>query len=155
LVNRENGVPNLFHTRQITFPVMFTVYHTLETQALDLVRLVSPSSAPTINGKLARPNGHLHPSAPTTPRRVSFDPVFQDSLRHQLAEENDEAHCLVGLDVRNVYGVPFEVSLVRSQGSSEFIMDCTNDAANLSEDDETSASRLVPPGATERYVDTK
>ena len=118
LIHRDSGITSSFHTRQIIFPILFTVYHTLETHTLDLVRLVNPTPSSTSNGRyIPLPNGLA--SHPTTPRWGSFDPAVQDLLRHRLAEENDDKHCLLGLDVRNVYGVPFEVTLIRAEGSSE------------------------------------
>ena len=44
---------------------------------------------------------------------------MEDKLRQKLAEENDEAHCLMCLNVRNVYGVPFEVTLTRMKTGGE------------------------------------
>lgn len=85
-----------FHTRQITFPILFTVYHTLEPHSLDLVRLLPSSSdrdrLPSSDGQQANPN---------------------DDLKRLLHEQSQLGSCLFELSVRNVYGVPFEVSLER------------------------------------------
>ena len=114
---RDSGsdeVPKVFHTRQITFPVLFTVYHTLEPHSLDLVRIVASGDGKEKTGS-------------STPNSKSSDErIMGETPKKDMKDE----HCLLGLSVRNSYGVPFEVSL------------------RLSE--KVSTSRLVPPGATER-----
>jgi predicted phosphoadenosine phosphosulfate sulfurtransferase len=113
-------VSTSLHTRQITFPVLFTVYHTLQSHTLDLVRLVSSSQKPSSNG-LHLPMSNGHSSSSTTPRYNSFDPAVQDQFLRQLAKENNDTHCLLGLNVRNVYGVPFEVTLIRAEEIGEYL----------------------------------
>ena len=102
--------PSFFHTRQITFPMLISVYPTLECTSLDILRLPAASKA------LASPSGSTSGNeAPT------------------VNEEED--YCLLAVDVRNVYGQPFEVTFERT----------------VSEDGKPlSSSRLIPPGATER-----
>ena len=109
-----------FHTRQITFPVLFTVYHTLEPHALDLVRLLPGPTA-----------------WETTPKAQNASTAGNSLAIDSLQRCSDGRHCLLGLSVRNVYGVPFEVSIARP-------------VTNGPED--VAVTRLVPPGATERYV---
>jgi hypothetical protein len=125
-LNRSDSDVRSFHTRQITFPVLFTVYHTLEINQLDLARLVGPPAAAHVqlpnggdahgltanDGKLSVPLSGAT-SRPTTPRRGSFV-LGEDALRQKLQEESDGRHCLLSIGVRNVYGVPFEVTLTRS-----------------------------------------
>jgi hypothetical protein len=106
-----------FHTRQITFPVLFTVYHTLELHDLDIMRFA--------------------PSAVSASDRAREPVSAGDELRTALDREADGEHCLVALMVRNVYGVPFEVSLSR---------------LNKADESDLRVTRLVPPGASERYV---
>nr|XP_018262525.1 uncharacterized protein I303_05542 [Kwoniella dejecticola CBS 10117]OBR84683.1 hypothetical protein I303_05542 [Kwoniella dejecticola CBS 10117] len=115
-VDPEDSKASTFYTRQITFPVLFTVYHTIESHSLDLIRLS------------------------TTPSRSisASQPQAQDLLKKALQDENDDDHCLLSLSLKNVYGVPFEVTLQRQ----------------VSEDtvDSVQCTRLVPPGATERMI---
>lgn len=101
--------PTLFHTRQITFPILISVYPTLECSSLDILRL------PVASRALATPSG---------------------SSSGNEAPLEDEDHCLFAIDVRNVYGQPFEVTFERTAGEGE--------------EKPLSASRLIPPGATER-----
>ncbi|EIW73613.1 hypothetical protein TREMEDRAFT_26647, partial [Tremella mesenterica DSM 1558] len=114
-----------FFTRHLDFPVLFTVYHTLESHSLDLTRLL-PS--PSLSSPETKSNGSIDQST-----AKSSTSHADDILRSKLGEESDNAHCLVSLDVRNVYGVPFEVSIGRTGDNSQ-------------------TSRLVPPGATERLI---
>jgi hypothetical protein len=119
---------------------LFTVYHTLEINQLDIIRLVGASQSfelPKVEGEEGhlQPNGdaksqsqqHLTPDRKSstgmgsellpplpslTPRRGSFA-VGEELLKQRMEEESDERHCLVSVGVRNVYGVPFEVTLTR------------------------------------------
>ncbi|WWD18356.1 hypothetical protein CI109_102806 [Kwoniella shandongensis] len=127
---------NTFYTRQITFPVLFTVYHTIECHSLDLIGLESSSTKssseePNGAGESGRHNGALHHSS-------SSSALAEVRLRRALEEESDDEHCLLGLNVRNVYGVPFEVTIGRKHGGEA--------GSSL------ACTRLVPPGATERLV---
>lgn len=60
-------------------------------------------------------------SLPMTPRRTSFAVTAEDELKRRLQDESDDAHCLMSLNVRNVFGVPFEVTLHRrDEGGKRF-----------------------------------
>ncbi|KAK8858467.1 hypothetical protein IAR55_002694 [Kwoniella newhampshirensis] len=138
--NEEDNQPSpsgsqAFYTRQITFPVLFTVYHTIECHSLDLIRFEQSSSNSLEDSSGAsqtgRPNGTLHHS-------TSSSALAEEQLRRALEEESDANHCLLSLNVKNVYGVPFEVTLGRKGDDIESTaLTCT---------------RLVPPGATERMI---
>ena len=130
-VNRQTDV---FHTRQLTFPVLFTVYHTLECYALDLVSLRSEGA------KKATPNGNGN----GTQRSASgqFAKSSDDELRSVLTSDQDSV--LFCVNVRNVFSVPFEVALGPKRASSG---DASED-----EDERPVVTRLVPPGATEHLV---
>nr|XP_019045803.1 hypothetical protein I302_06194 [Kwoniella bestiolae CBS 10118]OCF24733.1 hypothetical protein I302_06194 [Kwoniella bestiolae CBS 10118] len=128
---------NTFYTRQITFPILFTVYHTIEAHSLDLIRL--GSSGNTVNG--AGENDVLvNGDKPQLERLPSTSQFNEDRLKIALREENDDGYCMLALSVRNVYGVPFEVTLER------------NDHDDVSASDHVHCTRLVPPGATERMI---
>ncbi|ORY31418.1 TRAPP II complex [Naematelia encephala] len=147
-ISRPNPIStsNAFYTRQITFPVLFTVYHTLEPHALDLTRLVSPSKSSSASNGLQVPNGHSRPSTPTLSRRqTGFTAIEDDPLRSMLDDKADGSEwCLLGLGVRNVYGVPFEIRLGRRKGAQRG----NEDAADW----DPEVRRLVPPGASERIL---
>ncbi|OCF62347.1 hypothetical protein L486_02015 [Kwoniella mangroviensis CBS 10435] len=134
--HKNDSAPSSFYTRQITFPILFTVYHTIEAHSLDLIRLGSSSEnldaicRPSENGLVAnRDTSKLEKSTSTSQ-------INDDRLKTALKVENDGKHCLLALSVRNVYGVPFEITLERT-GQDEGPVQWT---------------RLVPPGATERMI---
>ncbi|WVR06234.1 hypothetical protein IAU60_003264 [Kwoniella sp. DSM 27419] len=133
----SNGPKNTFYTRQISFPVLFTVYHMIECHSLDLIRL-GDSSSDGASRPRNEPNGDVE-ARPGLMRSTSMSGSGDEALRLALLEENDHDHCLLSLDVRNVYGVPFEVTLRRKSDVG-------------TEDTAVTCSRLVPPGATERMI---
>jgi hypothetical protein len=144
--NRPGGQSKTFHTRQLTFPILFTVYHTFEPHSLDIVRF-----QPNSKGSKRTKSSSLLP--PPTPRRTSFAKTADDSLQKKLQDEADDEHCLVSLGVRNVHGVPFEVTLERTgDGSGELslLQASTMIGYQLIIDDSLTTSRLIPPGSTER-----
>ena len=121
----ESGPSNTFHTRQITFPILFTVYHTFEPHSLDLIRF-EPSGTPGSSVSKGTSDGsaksRLSPagsSLPATPRRTSFAVTVEDEVKRRLEDESNDDHCLVSLSVRNVFGVPFEVSLHRKDNGTD------------------------------------
>jgi hypothetical protein len=117
-----------FHTRQITFPMLFTVYHTFEPHSLDLLRF-QPSTS-----RIAKPlaNGHVDhegslsppPFLSATPRKASFAINAEDDLQRRLKDEADDEHCLVAISMRNVFGVPFEITLQRKGPASSKCLHC-------------------------------
>lgn len=102
--------------------MLFTVYHTLEPHSLDITRLPSlpPGSGSLANGQeqLKLPNGGISRTA--SGNKVSKSagmPSMGDALLGAgLRQGMDGKHCLVALNIRNVYGVPFEVTLQREAG---------------------------------------
>ncbi|KAJ4487929.1 TRAPP II complex [Lentinula aciculospora] len=83
--SEENSV---FHTRQLSYPLMVTVYRMLESHGLDILP---------------------YPSYPLG----NDDNVMKNSL--DLFVEDNGAWCLFSIDIMNTYGTPFEVSLERVQ----------------------------------------
>lgn len=77
-----------FHTRQVTYPVLVTVYHMLECHNMDIFPLVVGDY-----------------EAEKTPA----------NKRQSLFNDVEEGWCLFTIDVRNTYGLPFEVTLERVQ----------------------------------------
>ncbi|KAJ3779456.1 TRAPP II complex, partial [Lentinula aff. detonsa] len=78
---------SVFHTRQISYPLMVTVYRMLESHGMDILP---------------------YPSYP-----MSTDNVAQSNSN--LFVEDNGAWCLFSLDITNTYGTPFEVSIERVQ----------------------------------------
>jgi len=78
-----------FHTRRVSYPVLVTVYHMLEYHNMDIF----PLSV-----------GYYEAGKTTSnKKRVLFEDV------------EEEGWCLFSIDVRNTYGLPFEVTLERTQ----------------------------------------
>jgi hypothetical protein len=140
----NSGASKSFHTRQITFPILFTVYHTFEPHSLDLIRFDKGKRDGDLSAKRSPT------SIPPTPRRTSFAVTADDELQRRMEEEANDRHCLVSLSVRNVFGVPFEVTLAR-KGDGPGQSSCLQ-YENIADDadDVLATSRLIPPGSTEK-----
>jgi Transport protein Trs120 or TRAPPC9, TRAPP II complex subunit len=87
-----------FHTRQVSYPVLVTVYDMLECHDMDIFPLSvgNCEAGETSAGK----------------RRELFKDV------------EEEGWCLFTIDVRNAYGSPFEVTLERVQNGQETCSEC-------------------------------
>lgn len=98
---------DVFHSRQIIYPVNVTVYHTLEFSNLDIIPLFPSSTA----SSTLRPN-------PTTADRTND--LTTPLMGVPPSQEGD--YCLVSVDVSNVYGLPFDVTLERHQDGKLFFL---------------------------------
>ncbi|KAI0362223.1 hypothetical protein OH77DRAFT_1416447 [Trametes cingulata] len=108
----------VFYTRQLSYPVLVTVYHMLECHAMDIL---SYSGATTT----ISPDDDADESSPEAKARKS------------LLHVGDIADwCIFSIEVRNTYGLPFEVTFERDQEGVE----------------PASVTSLVPPGSTSRIV---
>ncbi|KAG1756741.1 TRAPP II complex [Suillus paluster] len=114
-VNREHEeqapAAEVFYTRQLSYPVTVTVYHMLECHDLSLVPMVD----------------------------VDYDIGHRasNSMTQILPEVDDPAEwCLFAVDVRNTYGLPFEVTFEREQAGTE----------------SAAVSSTVPPGSMSRIM---
>lgn len=87
---------DIFHTRQISYPILVTVYHMLECHAMDIL----PYSPDTISSVLKGAEGGLN---------------VTDSRRLLLNVDDAANWCIFCVEVRNTYGLPFEVSFERVQ----------------------------------------
>ncbi|KAH7889670.1 TRAPP II complex [Phlebopus sp. FC_14] len=100
---------SVFHTRQLTYPVAVTVYHMLECHAMRIMPLTALSC-------------------------LDYDPLHTNTLLTGVGDPH--GWCLFSVEVRNTYGLPFEVTF-----------DC-------SQDDGTGAegSSVVSPGSMSRII---
>ena len=89
----------VFHTRQLSYPVLVTVYHMLECQAMDIL---SYSGATTT----------LPPSAVDDVDAIAPEARARKALLH-VGDIAD--WCIFSIEVRNTYGLPFEVTFERHQ----------------------------------------
>jgi hypothetical protein len=111
------GTPaDVFHTRQLVYPVLVTVYQALECRDMDVLSLTP---------------AHAGASADDDANTGGSEPV-----RALLRDADDDGWCLFAVDVRNTYGVPFEVTFERAQDGTPA----------------ASATCVVAPGSTTRCV---
>ncbi|KAJ3920291.1 transport protein Trs120 or TRAPPC9 TRAPP II complex subunit-domain-containing protein [Lentinula edodes] len=82
----DNKKASVFHTRQLSYPLMVTVYRMLESHGMDI--LPYPSYPMGIDDNLA-------------------------TNKSNLFVQDNGAWCLFSVDIMNTYGIPFEVSIER------------------------------------------
>ncbi|KAH9009241.1 transport protein Trs120 or TRAPPC9 TRAPP II complex subunit-domain-containing protein [Lactarius pseudohatsudake] len=80
-----------FHTRQLSYPVLVTVYHMLECHNMDVFPL----------------------------NQGGCEETSEDGRAVLFKDVEEEGWCLFSIDVRNTYGLPFEVTLDRVQKSEK------------------------------------
>jgi len=78
-----------FYTRQLSYPIMVTVYSMLQCQSMDLVPFPSYRDRAEITGSTI--------------------------MSSYLDVDDGTSWCLFSLDVRNTYGSPFEITFEREQ----------------------------------------
>ncbi|GAA5864034.1 hypothetical protein JCM1840_000679 [Sporobolomyces johnsonii] len=98
-----------FHTRQLFCDVFMTVHRTLVAHTLEISRLKALPEMIATHGRSA---SVVHLGK----RGAALDKRLEDSLR----DVDDGEHCLVSVDVMNVYGKPFEVKIERKEEQNEF-----------------------------------
>jgi hypothetical protein len=84
--------PDVFHTRHLSYPVLVTVYHMLECYAMDI--LPCPGFAPS-----------------TEDSSSAVDAT--SGLLNNLGD--GVGWCMFSVEVRNTYGLPFDVTFERHQ----------------------------------------
>lgn len=95
----ELTTSDVFYTRQVLYPVLVTVYNTLECHGLDILPFASVTAAQE------------------SQNTGSTLAVEREGWKRTLEGVGDEDGdwCLVTVDVRNTYGIPFEVTFERDQ----------------------------------------
>ncbi|KZV62838.1 hypothetical protein PENSPDRAFT_641660 [Peniophora sp. CONT] len=99
----------VFHTRTLSYPVLVTVYQMLECWAMDII--------------------------PFTPSEVDLGGP-ETAWKALVRDAEEDGWCLFSVDVRNTYGLPFEVTFDRVQEGTP----------------PASTSYIVPPGSTTRIL---
>ncbi|KAI0375001.1 hypothetical protein BV20DRAFT_1041173 [Pilatotrama ljubarskyi] len=129
--------PEVFYTRQLSYPVLVTVYHMLECHAMDIL---SYSGATTTMS----PDVDADESSP------------ESKARKALLHVGDIADwCIFSIEVRNTYGLPFEVTFERNQEGISFVRYCVEAHSTkllLTGVEPALVTSLVPPGSTSRIV---
>ena len=89
----------VFHTRQLSYPVLVTVYHMLECDAMDILSYTGATT--------------------TLPPTANDNDFLDAKARKSLLHVGDIADwCIFSIEVRNTYGSPFEVTFERKQEGS-------------------------------------
>lgn len=109
--NENTDDPDVFYVRQISYPLMVTVYHMLECSGMDILQL---------------------PSYPISDRQFTYNSKHE--RLNALNFEEKTGWCLFSIEVRNTYGSPFDVTLVRTQD----------------EESTASSKTTIPPGSVSR-----
>lgn len=91
---RATSEAEVFHIRQLTYPVMVTVYHMLECHGMDILPFSRHLSE--LDGQSAR------------------------MLRDELNIDDETGWCLFSIEVRNTYGLPFDVTFERVQEGGQY-----------------------------------
>lgn len=137
-VNEE--LPATLYTRQLYLPIMITVYQNLESLNWDVLYLRDNMTVtkPMVDNALGNVSKldiqHIH----TTEQPVEDLLV----ITQQANDDNDKnPYCLLTLDVRNTWTVPFDV---------EFIVDNTGDDPKESNNNSLKSVLTIQPGLTKR-----
>jgi hypothetical protein len=130
-VHRTTSEPTeVFHARQISYPVMVTVYHMLECHAMDILPYSRLNEDDTM--QVEKTNTNLQPT---------------------LRVDDEVSWCLFSIEVRNTYGLPFNVTFDRSQESWCAHIPCvSNPHLSFASTDtsDVSVTVTIPPGSTKR-----
>jgi hypothetical protein len=105
--------PDVFHTRHLVYPVLVTVYHMLECYAMDIM-----------------------PCPGFEPSRVSNGSSGDSAAQLLDGIEDSVGWCLFSIEVRNTYGLPFDITFERQQEDVP----------------KAVTTGTVAPGSTTRYV---
>lgn len=80
---------DVFFVRQLSYPLSVTVYHMLECHEMDILPFPSYS------------------------HNEDFQSRLQTGKRKGLVLDDDWGWCLFSVEVRNAYGLPFDVTFIR------------------------------------------
>ncbi|KAF9533009.1 TRAPP II complex [Crepidotus variabilis] len=92
------GDSGSFYLRQVSYPLMVTVYQMLECSAMDLLPF---------------------PAYPQVRRSADTESVNPKDERLRHLDISDDGWCLFSIEVRNSYGTPFDITLFRTQNGKE------------------------------------
>ncbi|KAF6765224.1 TRAPP II complex [Ephemerocybe angulata] len=108
----ESEESGMFYVRQVSYPLAVTVYHMLECHAMDIMPFPSYVNNP------------------------DFHQQLKGGRRKDLALDENWGWCLFSIEVRNAYGLPFDVTFSR-----------TEDGKSIG-----SSSTTIPPGSMSRII---
>ncbi|KAI0818742.1 transport protein Trs120 or TRAPPC9 TRAPP II complex subunit-domain-containing protein [Irpex lacteus] len=126
--------PEVFHTRQLSYPVLVTVYHMLECHGLEIL--------------------------PYTPDMLNYSADNHDGknggVGSSLQVQSPDDWCIFSVEVRNTYGIPFEVTFEADRHGKLNVSlpqdHLTHEFVDTTDASVTSTTSLVPPGSTTRIL---
>ncbi len=124
---------DIFHTRQLSYPVLVTVYHMLECHAMDILPY-SPDST------FATTRDSQGDGSDTTTTKIG------------LIVDDITDWCIFSIEVRNTYGLPFEVTFERQQAGAQIRMIAVNWLTSCADTEPCLMTSVVPPGSMSRYA---
>jgi hypothetical protein len=137
-VNEE--LPATLYTRQLYLPIMITVYQNLEPLNWDVLYLrdnmtvTKPMADKAIENISKLDIQHIHQTEQPVEELLV--------ITQQANDDNDKnPYCLLTLDVRNTWTVPFDV---------EFIVDNTGDEMEEGKNNSLKSVLTIQPGLTKR-----
>ena len=89
-----------FFGRRVDVDVFITVHRALEASTMCIQRLQAPLTAEPLA---------LRTRSDSVAQRAAVDPDLETSLRAL----HEDRHCLLAMDVHNIYGQPFDVTFER------------------------------------------
>ncbi|KAJ2931379.1 hypothetical protein H1R20_g5744, partial [Candolleomyces eurysporus] len=109
---KESEESGVFYVRQVSYPLSVTVYHMLECHAMDILPF------------------------PSYVGNTDFHQQLQTGKRKDLVLDENWGWCLFSVEVRNAYGLPFDITFSR-----------------VDDDEEVAAtSTTIPPGSMSRII---
>ncbi|PSR74153.1 hypothetical protein PHLCEN_2v10109 [Hermanssonia centrifuga] len=124
---------DIFHTRQLSYPVLVTVYHMLECHAMDILPYSPDSTFATI-----RDSQGFDSDTTTTKIGLIVDDITD--------------WCIFSIEVRNTYGLPFEVTFERQQAGAQIRMIAVNWLTTCADTEPCLMTSVVPPGSMSRVL---
>ncbi|KAJ3540870.1 hypothetical protein NMY22_g4126 [Coprinellus aureogranulatus] len=108
----ESKDSGMFYVRQVSYPLAVTVYHMLECHAMDILPF------------------------PSYVDNTDFHQRLKLGRRRDLAVDEHWGWCLFSVEVRNAYGLPFDVTFSRVEDGEAV----------------SSTSTTIPPGSMSRII---
>lgn len=138
-----------FYTRQLFCDVFMTVHRAVVAHTLEVSRLKALPEGSATHGRSAS-------VVSLGQRGAALDKRLEDSLR----EIDDGEHCLVAVDVTNVYGKPFEVKLERHEERESVVTRFSlayplSSPLSAAESEFYQVRQRIEPGATLRCVTSR
>ncbi|KAI8972379.1 TRAPP II complex [Pilobolus umbonatus] len=131
----KDSVPTTVYTRQLYLPIMITVYQNLEPLNWDVLYLRENMGVSTTSIQKA-----IEHVQKLDLNKVEVNQPVEQLLmitQQSLDEDDKNPYCLIALDIRNTWTVPFDV---------QFSLD------NMDDQPQLHSTLIIQPGSTTRLV---